>query len=70
MDDWITHHFLAFWISLVAFGMIVGVWFLSDAYGMFGGLAAGAIGGGGAALILSINRYIGGSDGERDGPPT
>jgi hypothetical protein len=68
MNDWITHNFAAFWLVLIGFGMVIGGLFLSDAYGIFGGVVAGAVGGAGCALILSANRYIGGADREDDGP--
>lgn len=69
MNDWIWHHFGLFWLTLVLAGIAAGVGYLSEDFGV--GLAAlgGALGGAGAALILSASRYIGADDSEDDGPP-
>lgn len=61
MNDWIYHHIVLFWGSLILFGMAAGAMFLSEPYGLAGGLAAGALGGAGSAIILSASRYIGSS---------
>lgn len=68
MDDWISHHFIAFWIAFVGGGTVIGALFLSESYGLPGALAAGAIGGAGSALIISANRYIGSSHHEDEEP--
>lgn len=69
MDDWISRNMLAFWLVLTVFGTAVGVWTLSESFGVWGAALAGTIGGLGAALILSANRYIAAGDSEDDGPP-
>lgn len=69
MDDWIYHYMGLFWLVLVLVGTAAGVWSLSDTFGVGGAAFAGAIGGAGAALILSANRYIAAGDSEDDGPP-
>jgi len=68
MDDWISHHFVAFWIVPMMVSTIIGTIFLSAPFGPFGGMAAGAIGGAGSALIVSANRYIGSTHHEDEGP--
>ena len=68
MDDWISHYFWAFWAALIVIGAVVGSIFLTAPYGPAGGIAAGAIGGAGAALIISASRYIGSNNHEDQGP--
>lgn len=69
MNDWIYHYMAAFWVVCLVFGMSTGVLFLAESFGFFGGLLAGATGGAGAALILSVSRYIGAGHEEDDVPP-
>lgn len=69
MNDWIWHYFGVFWLVLVLAGAAAGMWYLSDAFGMPLAALGGALGGAGAALILSASRYIGADDSEDDGPP-
>jgi hypothetical protein len=46
--------------------MLAGAYGLRHEYGVIGGVFAGAIGGAGAALMLSISRYIAADDTEDD----
>lgn len=69
MNDWIYHYMGLFWLTLIAAGTAAGVFMLRDDFGIPLSALAGAIGGAGAALILSANRYIAADDSEDDGPP-
>jgi hypothetical protein len=66
MNDWIYHYMAAFWVVCVLVGAAAGVFYLAADFGTPAALLAGSIGGAGAALILSVNRYIGGSHEEDD----
>lgn len=68
-DDWIYQYFGLFWLALIAFGTLIGVYTLTESFGAPLAAVAGAIGGAGSALILSANRYIAAGDSEDDGPP-
>jgi hypothetical protein len=66
VNDWIYHYMAAFWVVCVLVGAIAGAVILAEDFGLLGGGFAGAIGGAGAALILSVSRYIGAGHEEED----
>jgi hypothetical protein len=66
MNDWISHHMGKFWAVCIGFGMLAGAYGLWHEYGLAGGILAGGVGGAGAALMLSISRYIAADDTEDD----
>lgn len=68
MNDWIYRYMYAFWAACIVVGMLAGGLILSEDFGLLGGVGAGFIGGAGAALILSISRYIGAGHEEDDAP--
>lgn len=65
MNDWIRDYIAAFWLACLGVGALSGYVALGAPYGPLAGLVGGA----GAALILSISRYISGDDVEDEGPP-
>ena len=69
MNDWIYHHMALFWLVCLVFGMVTGILFLQQDFGLLRALFAGGIGGAGAAMILSVSRYIGAGHEEDDAPP-
>lgn len=62
MNDWIYRYMGVFWAVCVTVGTIVGALTLRHDFGVVGGVALGALGGAGAALMLSISRYIAAGD--------
>ena len=64
MNDWILHHIGALWIGCILFGILAGLWTMSDAWGPVAAAIGGAMGGAGTAFILSVSRYIRADDRE------